>query len=455
MSKFNKFLAIGALALGVAIPASAHSNHEDNSALVKNNIEQLINKSIKTQFDKGFLTEKSKIDLSILSEEESNNLSSNPTLADNYGLHISGASNQAGRIGDNCVVNLVYDKKGDVTELFKEMNLQNEQQKEIAQKFVALHESFHCEFFKIDQPIIAFNKDSAFQARLNYILKDQTSLPMASKITYFDVLAENYADVGAAMALLKEYGTKNADVNYVVKNITKVRSHGYDEQHLDTHFSQVSLSKLLSPENISKLEKVDNTEFHKMLLTISNEGTQDVVGNHPKLAESFKSLDHLLASVEAKIVHTLYLKTFTPEELESQKIIVSNLAPNVERGLAYDFAQASLEDINFNKFVKEFRSLTATKEMRETLGLGGQHFLLSSLSDRTSKFDLQSPSIKEKFEPILDMLKEFAGTFPKHEQKAELSSPSVVTNKDVANARINAILNKNKDNSSTNNVKPH
>jgi hypothetical protein len=440
MSKFNKFLAVGALALGVAMPALAQDNSNvDNTPVLKNKIEQVLNKTIQNQFDKGFLTEKARLDLSLLGEEEVKKIAEKATLADDYALHISGAENQQGRVGNECVINIVFDKKGNIDDLFSKMSLQNDKQREIAQKFVTLHEHFHCEFSKIDKPVIAFGKDAEFQNNINYILKEQVSIPLVEKISYVDILNENYADAGAAMALLKEYGVKDKDINYVIKSIIETRKEGYAEQRIDSHFSQVSLEKTLSEENIKKLESADGKEFHKILLNIANEGTQDVMGNHAKLAQSFDSSEHAILSIQSKVLHTIFLKTFTPDELKSEKIIVSNLAPNVAHGMSYDFAQMSLEGIDLNKLAKDFRQATQNKELNNTLGTTGQHLLLATVSNSAIKYDLGSAKMKEAFEPIIDHMKKFAETFPKHEQKVDLSVSAITINKDAINARIDSI----------------
>lgn len=448
MNKFNKFMVMGALALGVAVPALAQqSSNVDNTQTVKNKVEHVINQSIKMQFDKGFLTEKVKMNLSLLDKDDIKKIEEKEDVADNLALRMSGAENQAGRLSDSCTVNIVFDKSGHMDALFAKMPLQNEKQNEIAQKFVALHEHFHCEFSKIDEPVIAFGKSADFQKSINYLLKEQTSIPGLGKIAYIDILNENYGDVGAAMALLKEYGTNDKDVQYVIKSVLETRTQGYAQQALDSHYSQVSLKNLLSEENLKKLENVDGSEFHKMALSIANIGTQDVVANHEKIASSFTSLDHTLLSVRSSALKTIFLNTFTPEELKSEQIIVSPVAQNVSRGMSYDFAQTSLEGIDVKKVADNIRQLLKDSTLKQSLGVSGQQLLIAQVSEQAIKFDLGSAQLKQNLQPVLDCMKEFTDTFPKN--NTELAN----VDKNDIKSKIQSIRKTALAQSSTNSLK--
>jgi hypothetical protein len=65
-----------------------------------------------------------------------------------------------------------------------------------------------------------------------------------------NTLNESYADVSAMMALIKEYGKDDKDLQFVLKSIGTQRHEAYINAGAESHDTHVAIRKLLTQENL-------------------------------------------------------------------------------------------------------------------------------------------------------------------------------------------------------------
>lgn len=390
MKKTVKFLAIGLSAFAMLNGTSyATSPSEIN---FEKKVKKSIQSSISLHHKKGFLTKRN----SIMNINFFNN---------DKGSYVQRIlpvnANTMEMVNGICNINLMFTNNGEVpyfnlekknNETFK---FKNENQKEIVRKFVALHEYFHCEFVNVDQPVIAFNKDKKFNKDLNYILKDEISA-MYRQSAYINILNENFADVAATFALIKEYGKSNEDLITVIKMIINKREEGHSFDNNDSHASHISLEDAISPHNLEKIKKIKNAKnFVSLVLEIANRGTQNVIASNPDMLKEFKSFEHIETSIYLHLVNHIHSNV---DERENQ----SNL--NISKGFTYNVSKIPLEKDTIEYF----------KRVKEVEGEGQKSYFVNSYASRMFE-DIREKLIMEdkEYKRITAILEEFSLTFSK------------------------------------------
>lgn len=348
-----KFLAIGALALGVSTQVLASDNkiNTDIQYKIQHNIEE----SLKLQFNNNILKEHSDITVNIIPSLDTLKKQAKPgaKIPDKINL----TENNATLINNICKVTLSFDDKGNVPaltegeEILSVTKFQNENQKKIAQQFIALHEQFHCEFTTIENPIVIFGESESFNKKINYLLKDQVSAAFFKKVSYIDTLNENFADTSAALALVKQYGADNPDLNYVLKALTTQRHDAYFANDYDTHASHFSLESALSKDNLEKLKNAnDNATFKQLSLNIANYGVQQIMSHKPQVAEVMTSMDSIKFSA---FIDTMRLIHYESANEETRKTLpLSPWKKEIKNGFAFELAKNMIEGEDF--ISKEF-----------------------------------------------------------------------------------------------------
>lgn len=209
-----------------------------------------------------------------------------------------------------CHITLTFSKEGKIVNLTREedtlklVKLQNKTQEKYAREFIALHEAAHCEFETIKNPVQDFSKDSQFNEKLNYVIRDMdfkvATNSEESKTVYAgytSMLNESYADVNAILGLIKNYesaenlkeGKISNDLNFVINAIITQREVNYLERVAnnkiaDYHYTADSLKELIKPENLKKIEQLnENKDIKDFTLEIANKGTQKSIAGNEKL----------------------------------------------------------------------------------------------------------------------------------------------------------------------------
>jgi hypothetical protein len=111
------------------------------------------------------------------------------------------------------------------------------------------------------------------------------------------MLNESYADVNAILGLIKNYesaenlkeGKISNDLNFVINSIITQREVNYLERVAnnkiaDYHYTADSLKELIKPENLKKIEQLnENKDIKDFTLEIANKGTQKSIAGNEKL----------------------------------------------------------------------------------------------------------------------------------------------------------------------------
>jgi hypothetical protein len=410
MNNTLKFLAIGAVALGFSQMSLAAEN--DVRPEVKQTIEHNIRQSIKTQFDKGFLTEKADISVNITTNKILNDAGPSPDLFNTTEslstkfkalLTPNPLENATSRLNNKCNITLTFDENGNIPNLSSDKEILDltkfttPAQKEIAQKFVSLHEHFHCEFGHIDSPIMTPGKDAAFNKKINYLMKDQSSAPGVGQVAYVDILNENFADVGAAVSLLKEYGTNNADLNYVLKAITTQR------HATDLHFSHFSLQDVLSDNTLSHLDQVKDTKsFDEFALSIANRGVVNLLAHRSDILDSATSIQNIVVSVFATSLKTIYTNNASPEE--TNKLALEHSSNSVSPGVVKELVKEFIAQSDLSGYKNKTNDITFSKASDDVFNMlypfskilsDPTHSVTKEFNDTLTEFKTLVPKITD------------------------------------------------------------
>lgn len=379
---FQKFMLIGALTIGAISSVYAHGNHSHTSKNYENaktqvqnhldNVQARVNQELKISLEenhsKNLLTQDAHIKIQIVPSAKTNkemlpklegvsSLDSNldPSLSENHMMRKDGV----------CEISLTFDDYGNIPKLANEEGdilsvtaLQNNTQRKMAQEFIALHEYYHCEFTTMENPILTPGKNSDFNKQINYAFKDQVSAAALQKVSYIDTLNENFADTAAAMNLIMKYGLDNPDFKFVMDSIKTQRHAKYFQSEFDSHFTHFSLEQLLEPNNLEKLQQIktqiDNNpspttyqQFSQFALEIANDGTNKIIVNNTKMAQSMLSVETIAYSVFKNLNTLLHFNSTSPEFRQTQT--PHNLwAPGVSRGLTQTIAQNLMNNIDLS-----------------------------------------------------------------------------------------------------------
>lgn len=377
---FQHFMLIGALTIGAVSSVYAHGNHSSkNYDEVKNqvqsnldSIQARVNQELKTSLTENIsqhlLTQDAHIKIQIVPSAKTNKtllpkldganlLESNlePSLSDNHMMRKDGV----------CEISLTFDDYGNIPKLANEeggilsvTSLQNDNQRKIAQEFIALHEYYHCEFTAMENPVLTPGKSTEFNKQINYAFKDQVSAAALQKISYIDTLNENFADTAAAMNLIMKYGLDNPDFKFVIDSIKTQRHAKYFQSELDSHFTHFSLAQLLEPSNLEKLQQIKiqihsnpspttYQQFSQFALEIANDGTNKILVNNEKMAQTTLSVETIAYSVFKNLNTLLHFNSTSPEFRQTQT--PHNLwAPGISRGLTQNIAQNLMNNIDLS-----------------------------------------------------------------------------------------------------------
>lgn len=334
MKKLN-FLVLGALATGLLATSAIASENEE---VLKQNITNGLNTLIHEHQDKGFFKEKSSLDIQFVNK-------SKEVTADT-------PQNMASLIANACKVTLVFDEHGHSPKLASEESIlkttefQNDKQKEIMREFIALHETFHCEFINIESPIKVEGKSNDFNNKLNYYLKEMYTVPVEGfgQIAYIDNLNENFADIAATGLLIKKYGENNADLKYVL-NANKTQRHAqYFETSLSSHFTHIGLEKSLSEENINKLKNSTNAdEFKEIALELANKSVQQLMTQRKDLTEEMFSEKAFYMGATVSLLR--YMNYSLADENQKNKFqIETNWKNGITRGFHAQFSRKVVDE---------------------------------------------------------------------------------------------------------------
>lgn len=362
MSKFSKFLLVGAVTLAASTASFAQTisndvgqtlNHNSQVTLLTQQeanqkearLEKLanyflndINPIIQKQYAKGTLTEKAEI-LVHVTEGDSKE------LYNNYFYR---------KIGQ-CVVEVNFNEKGQTPSLGidQELNFltsaQNDLQQKMIREFIVLHEHNHCEFSNFDNPIQFKTK----QENTKYVLqglRDLSSIEIASN--YSSVVNEGFADISASIALLKQYGIKNDNVLHILEGIKAQRKDTYIQTKLDSHFSHHALEELLKPENLNKINNMsDPNDIKQFALDLANKGAALTFYEKPTMRDATFHEKALFASVAAEAGRLLFLKGKNLADLEPGfEHPEKNYGPN----LVSDLAHKILEEPSIKKVIVQY-----------------------------------------------------------------------------------------------------
>ncbi len=346
MSKFSKFLVVGAVALATSTAAFSQTTQNEITSIdsvlqsevkiltheevqlqkakidkISNYFLQELNPIISKQYEKGTLTEKANIKVNITEGDSKE-------LYNNYFYR---------KIGQ-CFVEVNFNEKGQTPSIGidQELNLltyaQNDTQQRMLREFIVLHEHNHCEFSNFDNPIQFKTSHNS-----NYVLqglRDLSGIELASN--YSDVVNEGYADVSASIALLKEYGIKNDNALEMIEAIKVQRKDTYIQTKLDSHFSHHALEELLKPENLNKVHKMsDSNEIKNFALELANKGAALTFYEKPFMRDATFHEKALFGSVAAEVGRLLYIKDKNLADLDPGfEHAPKNFGPNLVTELA-------------------------------------------------------------------------------------------------------------------------
>lgn len=378
----------------------AHAQ-EKADTVKKEEIQTSIQNIIKSQIKKGLFSEKSEINIKIVE----------PTIVKKYDREAKKdvekeeynlTENHSTRLSNICKIELSFDNKGGIPYLGEDKQLMdltkftNENQKDIARKFVALHEQSHCEFSAIKDPIKFKNSTNDFNETSNQFLKDFEVMNLnfgsgGDQLNYITTLNESYADVSAMTILIKEYGYDNPDLKYVLKAIEVQRNDNYLQNGAEVHNTHVSIKNLLNTENLEKIKDIKSKEkFQEFALSIANEGVQNLMTQRKDFTEKSLTSDNFLLSIMINMVRIAKEKGLTNEE--KQNYSSTSWKEGIEAGLTYKVAQEFLKDVDTSKYNFEVNKKIEGKKTIDPIDFVSNVMF----KDPTNKIVLETLSAKFK-----------------------------------------------------------
>lgn len=303
---------------------------------------------IKKQRDKNLFSEESEIKINFIEEK---NFESKK-----YSLN----ENNTSRVGGLCKINLTFDKFGNIPyagedkELMSLTKFKNEIQKDIARKFVALHEQSHCEFTNINEPVKLRNVSENLNQNINFLLKDLEVMNFensngGTELNYLGTLNESYADVSAMIVLIIEYGTNNQDLNYVFEAIEAQRYDSYLKKGAEVHNTHMAIRKVVTNENIKKISEIKNKlDFQKIALSIANEGVQSLMTQRKDFLEKSLSRNNFARSVLVNMLKIIKYESLS--NIDKKTYQPSMWKEGIDSGLTYTLAQEYLIEVDLSKY---------------------------------------------------------------------------------------------------------
>lgn len=322
--------------------------------------------------------------------------------------------NHAKTIGTQCKIALSYDIYGNSPKLTSQENileltmLKNERQKEIMRYFVALHESFHCEFAAIENPIRIKGKSEEFNKKINYYLKDIHTIPIpeVGMLAYMDTLSENFSDIGTIGVLAKKYGIEDKDFKYVANVVHAQRYAHYLTTPIDSHFTHKSLETILKPQNLNFLVSSYSKNYQDVVLDIANQSLQQMLAERKDLTEKMTSEVHFQGSILMSMARKINYELATDEQ-RAENSLENPWKDGVSRGITSKVAHKLLEDGHFKSKGFKFM-LPGEVENRDKI--------VEYISDRLS-FKSPGKELKTEINEYSKYMKEFTDFM--NEQKYE------------------------------------
>lgn len=357
-----------------------NNNTNTHSELIKTTLKlkSEIEQTLQLHLSNGYLQYQPVVSVALIPSLKTSLLNANNTGVNTANNDHANMESFASLQNEQCKVQIILDDEGNVpylvrNELFEKISsLKNDQQKKMAREFLALHESFHCEFRTIDNPVIT-DKGDSFNKDISYLLKESITSPMLNKISYMDLLNENFADVAASLALVSQYGKDNTDLAYVLQAVQVIRHSEYFMTNIDTHFSHFSMKETLSNQTIEKfladsklvdhnkedkvakqaLQKQNNNVIKQLSLEISNRGVGQLLTNKPELAQFVFANNPLINDVYLNAVQLIINRSITVEHIKNT-VIINPWANIVKRGYSYELAEkiTAAENPQSMKFYK-------------------------------------------------------------------------------------------------------
>lgn len=354
MKKNLKFLLMGALITGMASIA-----HADNSESLQKDIQKSLQTTIQKQADLGLFTETSDITVKIVKPKKIVEIDKK-TKKQIEREEIDFSENHTLRVGKLCKMTLSFDELGNLpylgqdNQLMKLTQFQNEKQKDIARKFVALHEHSHCEFSSIKNPIQLPSATPEFNKKINYFLKEIEVVNVdwgtgGKELNYIKTLNESYSDVSAMVILIKEYGVNDPDLKFVLKALEAQRHDSYLQKGADEHNTHMAIETLLKKENLAQIERIDSdVKLKDFSLKIANEGVQTLMSERKEFVENGFTQENFTYSVMINMLRIIKYNTDSEEERKKYQPIIWK--DGVDAGLAYEIAKEFLSDIDLSKY---------------------------------------------------------------------------------------------------------
>jgi len=427
-----KFMLIGAVMTGMFSMAHAHEQKPISETQIKESISSILQK----QIDKGLFSEHSDISIQIKKTEKSSK---------NEESHL--IENDLERVGNICKMRLTFDEKGNIPFLGKgdeikiATQLKNERQKEIARQFVALHEQSHCEFSAIENPIKIKGESHEYEQKMGHYLKDLDALYLgfgeSTKLSYIKTINESYADVSAMVALIKEYGKDDKDLQYVLKSIGTQRHEAYLNVGAESHDTHVAIRKLLTSENLSKIDSINTQkEFRDFVLTIANDGVQTLLTQRPEFAKESLTKENLDISI---VTHMM--RIIKHETLDNKKGSPSVFKDGVENGLSFLLAKEILKDVDYSKY-----NFDESKKVEGKINKEIYYFAVESFD----KFEKTNQSqLKEDYNNFRKEMANFIEIINKNNANQVIDFDNKTTKEEIVK-KVNMLRNQFLESSKTN-----
>lgn len=420
-------------------------------------ISSRLDKMLQEKREAKILTQQPDVKVNII--ESSQTLRENNEISKEAGLYSASENNLRAQFtfdgnsanikNDACHINVTYDDKGNMVpleeasdNLFQSIQFENQQQREMAQEFILLHESYHCEFAKVDNPIRISGKSEDFNQKLNYALKDQITAIPAQKVSYIDTLNETFADVGASLMMQMKYGKDEAtkkDFMFVMDVVKTERHSSYFQQTYDPHMTHFALDHVFDQENIERLEKISQNiktqpdlinakELRDLSFDIANKGTLELAANNEKMREAMLSPDALTAGVIANTAAMVVQKD-GPEDLKKDLVFHSGFASNVSSGLSYDLGKEIAKEIDGSEYF--------TKDGKATNKLGNMQSDISNVVNSEKMSTQMKEQFKQSKEDIKELVNYAVNTYtPSNFDMVKINES---LNKDVVSSKIAAM----------------
>jgi hypothetical protein len=279
VNQYIKFLALGIAALSLSGAALAQNDLHDF-----NTFKQNISHNIEQAHAASLLTTPIHLHIKKINVDSSH-----------YDFSVEAANNMIQRADGSCDVNIGLSKDGHVVSVGEHENVkalarpQNLQQINYNNEFITLHESSHCEYQTISEPILVKNNPE-IQKNVNYFYKH--GFNSFQSLDLYNAVSENFADTYAAIQMIKMHGT-NPDLLRVLK-AKEFERHDLalvaeSKDSVRSHYTSFSLSKVLDETTLLKIKNIDNPiELKQLALEIANSGVQKMIMTNDKgLGEAF------------------------------------------------------------------------------------------------------------------------------------------------------------------------